>query len=88
MQHFALMQPDNLLRVLANKRQIMRDEQNRELPFRVDLRNEFEQCVRGGGVHASSRFVENEHFGFGRKRAGDEDALFLSTRKFGEFFCA
>ena len=58
-QYFSLMQPDDLLRVFAHQRQIVRDEQDRELLFDVDLLDEFQQYVRGGGIQTRRRFVED-----------------------------
>jgi len=80
------MQPDDLLCVLADQRQVVGDEQNGQLPFGVNLGNEFEQCARRCGVHASGGFVEDQHVGPGGQRAGDEDALFLSSGKPAELF--
>ena len=64
----------------------MSDEQDGQLPLLVDLGNERQEGLGGGGVHACGRLVEHENVGLGGQGAGDEHALLLAAGKLGKLF--
>ena len=73
------MQPDYLLGMFPHQRQVVRDQQNGQLPLHVNLRNEIQQGACRHCVHPLGRFIEHEHIGFGGQRAGNEHSLLLAA---------
>ena len=82
--NFALMQPDDLLGVLADEMQVVGDQQDGQLPLLMNLGDESHEGLSGGGVHAGGRLVKHEDVGFGGQGAGDEHALLLAAGKLGK----
>src|SRR6267378_1094679 len=78
-QNLALMEPDHLLGVLADERQVVSDEENRQLAFLMKLGDELQQGMRRSGIHAGRRFIEHQDVRPGGQRPSDKSALFLAA---------
>ena len=63
------MQPDDLLRVPADQRQVVGYQEDGQFPFGVNPGNKFEQRAGRRGIHASGWFIQDQHVGPGGQRA-------------------
>ena len=66
-----------------NNLHFMRDNNDRQLQFFVDVTDEVEDRTRRLRVERTRRFVAEQDFRLARKRTGDTDALFLTARELG-----
>ncbi len=69
---------------MANCSKIVSNEQDRDLPFLADLRNELQHSGRCLTVHARRGFVKHQDVRTCSQGASDEHALFLTTGEFGK----
>ena len=57
----------------------MRDDQDRHAVRAIEAAQELDDGSLAGDIHASGRFVEDEHVGLGRERSGEQHALLLAA---------
>ncbi|MGZ2373803.1 hypothetical protein ACVI3U_001706 [Sinorhizobium medicae] len=60
---------------------LMGDEQHGKAQLRIDPPQKLQDRLRGFRVQRRGRLVREQQLGFGRKRPGDADALFLAAGK-------
>src|SRR5664279_3837111 len=70
--------------IMPRRSKIMRDEQDGDLSFYVNLRNKLQHCFRRLTVNARSGFVQHQYLGACGQSTSYKHALFLTAGEFGK----
>ena len=67
---------------LAHHRQIVGDEQHRDVGFALELHEQLDDACLDGDIERGNRLVADQHFRLDDQRPGDTDALALAAGEF------
>ncbi len=77
LNHLAAMHDHNVVRDVANEREVVRDHQHADAELIAEVGEQVEDLSLGGDVERRDGLVQHQHLRLGCERTGDRRALAL-----------